>query len=854
MAQSISDNIRTAAPKPLDDKWGVFEAFPIGWRPFNSITEFNSIIPLASRFNSQTFWVKSETNPDKADLYTLDKNKTPYKVQADVDLSDYYNKGEIDALNASMQLEITSLQEVTTDINEFVTDLSVDLVDLTEEFNVEKTNTAIEINNITESLDQEILDRQTAVTDETNARIGGDSTNTTAISNEELRATTQETVLNDKIDRSLSVWTDAILATTEGQINFTVPETIGSFLLQVNRSKGLTYTFTTGSASDTTGTVSFNSATGVVTFPTGFGLSLGEFIKVQYRRIGNPAFVPTGVVTTADLVPIKTYTDEISKRVFVSNEYDTDFLVVELDVEGYFLGGINSKGQPEYFSYPDGKIPQTAIDGLFSSLTDVAVTKEAIQNTDYYGTDEILILTDVERNILLKILSDGAFQPAKYADASIPKEALDFSIDAGYVWPRNAFEALGLLSKRRIDICEIMDSNGLHHGWGWNKGIEYALQTKGYAKYATSLVSASGGSTGLGVNTVDPPNTTGVRTPPTGFEQYTTLTNGLYLETQSIGTANGTTINGTANNTESPFQEIISTSAINRNSLLRYHVRYAEFANGGGSFRLGFRREESPFNVLASGEVINSVGDVDGIKTATVDLPPATRDYKVAAKIRVPSGTADIPKNWFIDQTIEDVNAVAGFRTSVIYSVGGQSLWDMANYLITEKTTQQLVNWFEQIRRLQLSKGQKPIVIIYINSGLNDQNELLSPSWGWRKSMLPTSTDAYIDNLEAIYKRLHDVWEYANWDTAELFFLIQPSHPIPTDNDKLVYYRKVVSAFMDGKNGVSFTDFNNYTSYENMLSLNYYQSGNTDFNHLTTEAYNDLATRTFNRIIEPTEE
>lgn len=123
MAQNISDNIRTAAPKPLDDKWGVFEAFPVGWRPFNNIAEFNSLIPLASRFDTQTFWVRSTTDALKADLYTLDKNKNPYKVQSDVDLSNYYTKAQIDAFNASMQLEIASLQEVTMELNEDLIDL-----------------------------------------------------------------------------------------------------------------------------------------------------------------------------------------------------------------------------------------------------------------------------------------------------------------------------------------------------------------------------------------------------------------------------------------------------------------------------------------------------------------------------------------------------------------------------------------------------------------------------------------------------------------------------------------------------------------------------------------------------------
>lgn len=95
MAQTpISDNWQLNAPKVLDNRSGRFSSG--SWRPYNDLAEFDSAQPLLSRAETLIFWVRSITDTTKADLYTLDINKQPYKVLEEVDLSDYYTKQEID--------------------------------------------------------------------------------------------------------------------------------------------------------------------------------------------------------------------------------------------------------------------------------------------------------------------------------------------------------------------------------------------------------------------------------------------------------------------------------------------------------------------------------------------------------------------------------------------------------------------------------------------------------------------------------------------------------------------------------------------------------------------------------------
>ena len=120
MAQTLSDNLKLNAPKVLDDRSGRFSSGV--WRPYNNLAEFTSTQTLLSRPETLMFWVRSTTDATKADLYTLDSAKQPYKVLEQVDLSDYYTKEETDDLLD----EKLNIDDVTTAINITYDDLEPD--------------------------------------------------------------------------------------------------------------------------------------------------------------------------------------------------------------------------------------------------------------------------------------------------------------------------------------------------------------------------------------------------------------------------------------------------------------------------------------------------------------------------------------------------------------------------------------------------------------------------------------------------------------------------------------------------------------------------------------------------------
>ena len=112
----INDNIQLNAPKLLDNKCGVFSAGV--WRPYNDLAEFLSSVNVAYRAENLTFYVRSTTNVNRADLYILDKNKSPYKLFDDIDLSNYYTKSEVDEMFGLRDLEIgINADDIVTERN-----------------------------------------------------------------------------------------------------------------------------------------------------------------------------------------------------------------------------------------------------------------------------------------------------------------------------------------------------------------------------------------------------------------------------------------------------------------------------------------------------------------------------------------------------------------------------------------------------------------------------------------------------------------------------------------------------------------------------------------------------------------
>jgi hypothetical protein len=112
----LNDNIQLNAPKILDNRSGVFSAGV--WRPYNDLSEFLATVNVAYRSENLMFYVRSTTNVNRADLYILDKNKSPYKLFDDIDLSNYYTKSEVDEMFGLRDLEIgINADDIVTERN-----------------------------------------------------------------------------------------------------------------------------------------------------------------------------------------------------------------------------------------------------------------------------------------------------------------------------------------------------------------------------------------------------------------------------------------------------------------------------------------------------------------------------------------------------------------------------------------------------------------------------------------------------------------------------------------------------------------------------------------------------------------
>jgi lysophospholipase L1-like esterase len=307
---------------------------------------------------------------------------------------------------------------------------------------------------------------------------------------------------------------------------------------------------------------------------------------------------------------------------------------------------------------------------------------------------------------------------------------------------------------------------------------------------------------------------------------------------------------GSTFNSSSNGAIIGAQSQIGVSNSLRAHFSWVSLDYGSGSFRPGVRLGASPFTTVATGTLTSTNTGEFSVKRSTVDIPAATRTTSLEAKFYIPGSSVIVGPFAGLYARFENPNLLTGICLSTLYAAGGQSLWDMAQTLIY-RSLERLTDFFSEVRRLQIEKDQKPIVVIYINSGLNDQNETSTPSWGYRAGIVGDSANNYIDNLDAIAERIEDVWQKNKWDLTELYYLILPSHPISApDATKLIAYRKAASSWAGAKQRASFVDFTNLTSYTEMLSLGYYLSGGTDVNHLSSAGYNDLAARVVSLIPE----
>ncbi|WP_350578703.1 hypothetical protein [Pseudomonas sp. HY2-MNA-CIBAN-0224] len=526
------------------------------------------------------------------------------------------------------------------------------------------------------------------------------------------------------------------------------------------------------------------------------------------------------------------------------------FTVRSLDPKVYRYAYVNRNG----VAVPDGTYSSAS--AVTTIEDDLKIIADRSTDRFYNGKKVFSAEADSSGSPSIVTLEDGSVEIPKLVLAGSALELVQDRIDTAVagtatvdaIWPTTALGALAQASRRRVDFVMIGDSNQKKDGYGWGGGLMRALHDR-FGCYATAVgaqtpISFSGytltGESNYGVGggaTHVLPTEVAAVSPGYSFE----LPEGSLAGMGPAYLADGLMITSGAS---AGGVGVAVDHAIGVSNLLRAHYAWVSLTSGAGVFQVKCRIDGSPFTVIASGPSTPTNTGENSLHRQTLDIPAGIRTKGLECKWYVPGGSALVgpfAPAWF---RLENPAKHSGVSVSTFYGAGGQSLYDMANYLLTAPM-QVLINWFGETRRLQLLAGQKPMVVVYINSALNDQNETLTPSFGWRESIDAKSSTAYLDNLEAIAKRISDVWQKAGWDQEELFFMVMPSHPVSNpDAPKLIGYRKAAFSFAQNRQRASFIDLTLITDADEILANSWYMGvGGSDRNHLFQVAYKTLGAR-----------
>lgn len=414
------------------------------------------------------------------------------------------------------------------------------------------------------------------------------------------------------------------------------------------------------------------------------------------------------------------------------------------------------------------------------------------------------------------------------------KDAVNALIDKQSGVNLSAFDMIKSASNRVVDLVMIGDSNQLMDGYGFDGAFNTKCTTL-YGMWATPIYGGFDGQNQGGTN-CSGGGSIGVATgAPSQLDPFSIGSKRYgYLATGTFSTGN----NGI---------NIQNVAGVNTNANWRFHYAYGTFDSGSGSFRLGIRNGASPFNTFVNGVVTSTNTGAFTYQKAALDLPAGTRNTPIEFKWFNNGGTVITAPFLAYWCRCENLDVNTGMSVHTLYGAGGEGLYDMyaAIFGYTEPL---LTRYFAIMRDMQIAKGYAlPQLVFYINSGLNDRNETLFPSWGYLGDSDPDSGASYFDNLWAIKDLVESLWIKNGWSLDELSFLFIPSHPISNpDNSELITYRKGAKRLANDPR-CSFVNIADLITSTQILANGWYKAG-PDTSHLTTAGYNGIVDLVFNYI------
>lgn len=397
-----------------------------------------------------------------------------------------------------------------------------------------------------------------------------------------------------------------------------------------------------------------------------------------------------------------------------------------------------------------------------------------------------------------------------------------------------AIQALGLARSRRVDFVMMGDSNQAFNGHGFSKYLEKALIER-LGLYATGIFAGNGGVFQHVAGRLPATNVTGDGSafPISDFSLAGAGGNARYGYLAAAATANA----NTGGHTLSAADGFPTTAALD--CWWAYGV---DDAFSGGSFNPGVRRNESPWTTIGQVGSISTTAETgfDGLRMSRLSLAAdAARTFPLAQHWQIPSANITGPFVSYYTRT-EVASANSGVSCHTHISAGGQSAWNFAWY-VQNTTDRSLSIYYAEVRRLQIARGLTPIVVFYINTGVNDRNEANTPSLGPARVWGTGDTPAeYVDNLRAIQARIRRIWDINGWDKGELYWLFVPSHRISDPDDaELVAYRAAVASTLALEPQTSMIDLGQMMTFAAANAAGWYDAGGVA--HLTTTGYDEVA-------------
>ena len=421
--------------------------------------------------------------------------------------------------------------------------------------------------------------------------------------------------------------------------------------------------------------------------------------------------------------------------------------------------------------------------------------------------------------------------------AAVGAWVLDFTKE-----PLSAFDQIKMrLAVGRVDFIGIGDSNQIHNGFGWDHGLQYALDQK-FEMYATGLISmnegnASGSGTGYGYNfNASQPLIGAVSGAPAALDDY--LDNGAggpnphfyaYLAAGAVGAGSnsGMIVNA--------VPDVLDHSAA-----LDFELHYGTFASGAGDFEGSVRINQSPFSQLVTTGVISTNTGAETMQRAKMSIAADVGRTGVPLAVRWISNANGINAPFFgLWMRCSNPARLTGYSFHTLVYRGGQSKRTMAVDMQQLSDTT-LTYYFGEARRLQ---GLVKTIVITINSGANDRNETLT-SVGPNAVTDGDSAAAFVDNFEAIKVRIEEIWTAEGWDMSELYWLVYPTHPVSDPDDgEFISYRDAIDAHILDIPNAQMIDISLLTDEAEMLANSWYASGGADRNHLTQAGYEEIGVK-----------